>query len=214
MYFFSDFFLFCLTFPFLSSIFPSLRDRQLCKASTFHFFSTTNVFFLHPSGKKKASDTASCALPASVRVRCASDAGKHGSDAVSELHSHPTPTALSTTTSSTCRSLPTANNAVCFPTVTTCSTPIASMHGSLLTLTVHFVESLFTDTPYRSNHFLTLNRLRWVFLLFPHRFGARGSRWKWVGISIDWHPRNDMVTDPQDEENEIKFVFTRRKFIH
>ena len=92
MYFFSDFFLFCLTFPFLSSIFPSpLRDRQLCKASTFHFFSTTNVFFLHPktkavSGKKKASDTASCALPASVRVRCASDAGKRGSDAVSELH--------------------------------------------------------------------------------------------------------------------------------
>ena len=39
------------------------------------------------SGKKEASDTASCALPASVRVRCASDAGKRGSDAVSELHS-------------------------------------------------------------------------------------------------------------------------------
>jgi len=38
------------------------------------------------SGKNKASDTASCALPASVRVRCASDAGKRGSDAVSELH--------------------------------------------------------------------------------------------------------------------------------
>jgi len=37
------------------------------------------------SGQRKTSDIVSCALPASVHIRCASEAGKRGSDAVSEL---------------------------------------------------------------------------------------------------------------------------------
>ncbi|QCE14234.1 hypothetical protein DEO72_LG11g1233 [Vigna unguiculata] len=54
------------------------------------FFQHRNVSFPRPErrpcpAQKTTFYTASCALPASVRVRCASETGKRGSDAVSEL---------------------------------------------------------------------------------------------------------------------------------
>ncbi|QCE14839.1 hypothetical protein DEO72_LG11g1845 [Vigna unguiculata] len=63
------------------------NDNCIGKINT-HF----SLFFARPEGRPcptqiSVSDTASYALPTGVRVRCASDSGKRGSNTMSELHS-------------------------------------------------------------------------------------------------------------------------------